>query len=279
MNAHFLATNPFTPRFKTRTVLPPIDLPNCPLKDARWVIVPFRCMMNRDADIEVIKGLVEQYGADKLVLFDHSDFGNGFYPCRVFAQNTKHDFPPKVYSYIDPCWQKFENDVLLPTPRRNSWKYEVTFVGDIKSHPCRDVGALELGHSFQMYHRCLFKYNDDGWVCLDKPQDEVYLDSFNTRLMWCPPSRRAVTERLAEALSAGVGIITNLDDFRKGDYLWFLDRIPQHRKDGMFIANQISELLQGTILERYADAYHKQFVAYREIFWHYILEQLNDDDR
>lgn len=233
--------------------------------------------MNRGKDLAEISKLIERYGGDRLVLFDYSDHGDGNYPCRVFAQNTKKHFPATVFSYLDPQWQKFQENRRLPVPERIESKYDFTFCGDITSHASRLNGkeaCRELAGKF----KCLFKFNEDGWVCLNDPQDDVYTDSFNTHLMWCPPSRRAITNRLLEAILAGVPVITNLSEFRSSPYLdGIISLLPEHALDGNGLASDVRTLLNQQTLEvRAREAQHK-FEHYRNNFWQYVIAELNGE--
>lgn len=209
------------------------------------------------------------------MLFDYSDHGHGDYPCTVFAQNTKHEFPKNVLTYLHPLQKRMFDGKLENPPTRSSLEYDVSFCGDATSHPMRARG-IELFAELKP-HRGFLKANAGGFLENNDPAEGDYWKSFQTRLMWCPPSRRPVTSRMLEAINDGVPVLTaplweqtRLDrhtDFIKGTNVhgWGMENF----------LDAIKHCLADPELEERALILRRRFLDYQNNFWRIVALQLS----
>jgi hypothetical protein len=269
----YVADDPAVPpRFRLHYKLPAFNLPTCNEPDARWVIYPHPVLVYDRT--ELVAQLCEKYGAERLVLFDYSDFGDGNYPCTVFAQNTKPGFPRNVLTFLQPTL-RFFGDKQISIPKRYHSGFDISFCGDGSSHPTRWAGARQIMNSELNYS---LKMNHNGFLENENPMDEDYDNSFNTKLMWCPPSRRPITSRLLEAAAAGVPIITGFfaSEFRTPRSLSFL-------YDGINFYNPTMTDFMSTVewamsnidvLENKSAILQREFNDYQQNFWKFVESEL-----
>lgn len=284
MNAntfHVVADVPDNYSLRMRYLLPPFNLPTTTEGPARWVIVTKPICVH--ANMSLVKSLCDKYGAERLVLMDWGDQGDGEYPCTVFAQNCKHSWPKNVIGYIQPIHERrwlqgpAAGGVKLDAPYRKERRFTVSFCGDVSSHPCRRVGADIIatvpGH--------FLKLHPDGFNAKEMahvPLDGDYNLSFDAQVMWCPPSRRALTMRLSEALAAGVPVLTTplTPVIRLPPTLSFLDWVWCHDANMGDFTDVLQQMLAAPLqAERAAVTMQKEFAFYSENFWSFVSQELS----
>ena len=276
---HYHRADPYRRPFWTRYVPPPAPPDSASEKDARWVIVPHYALLSPGApDRYAVQTLCNRYGKERLVVFDASDQGRGDYPCRAFGQNVTHQFPSSVQLYLEPCLLRHEhldgNLYEITSPVRERLAYAVTFVGDGISHPCRKIGVERLRSSTLV--SCT-KLNDDGWSVKLRQPDNVYAESFNTRLMWCPPSRRPVTWRFCESLRAGIPIITGAEVaavLQNTPFAYALGACVLHNADASDLVAVVERALANTELAVAALRVQAEFKTYGDNFWNWVSRSL-----